>query len=176
MSKVIGFILLLVIVLGFIVPQVFLSKSFASERTTEIDAPRAEVHAVVSDLTTWKEWTVWNKEADPTVTFEYTGEPGTVDHSMSWTGEDLGDGFMKIVSVAPERIGYEITFADMKPSDVEMLLEESNGKTSVKWAMAGEMEGMPFNRYLGLFMDKLIGPAYEEGLVNLKARFEGEAK
>ena len=85
MAEFLGFALIFVTVVivtvAFVVPKVFLSSAYASERSAEIAAPAAEIHAVISDLT-WKEWTVWNEEIDPTVEYTYLGEPGQVGQTM----------------------------------------------------------------------------------------------
>lgn len=177
MAKFLGFALLFVtlfvVLMGFVVPQFFLDKAYASERSTEIAAPRAEIHAVVSDLTTWKEWTIWNKETDPTVEYTYLGDAGQVGQSMKWVGEELGEGTMTIKTVAPDRVTYTLEFAGMAPCDVEMELTEKGEGTAIRWVMSGEMDGPPHLRWFALMMDSLNGPAFEQGLANLKERFEG---
>lgn len=174
MAKFIGFALAFVILVGFVVPLVFLSDSYAMDRATEVAAPRAQVHAVVSDLRTWKEWTVWNKEKDPTVEYSYVGEPGAVGQTSTWKGEELGEGSMTITAVSPDRVAYELRFGEEDPAQIEMLLEERGpGATAVKWRMEGKFEGMPYERWFGLMIDRMAGPDFEKGLANLQARFGG---
>ena len=48
--------------------------------------------------------------------------------------------------------------------------------TAVRWAMSGEMGGPPHLRWIALMMDALNGPAFEQGLANLKVRLEGEGE
>ncbi|MEL6713090.1 MAG: polyketide cyclase, partial [Planctomycetota bacterium] len=78
MAKFIGIVLVLVIVLGFVVPSVFLSSSFAAERATTIAAEPASIAAEVNDFNTWESWTPWNLEYDATMKRTITGEPGAV--------------------------------------------------------------------------------------------------
>lgn len=175
MSKAIGFVLLTVIVVGFLIPQLFLSKSYAMDRGTVIAAPQAEVHAVVSDLTTWKSWTAWNKEADPTIVYTYVGDPGTVGHTMEWTGEKLGEGKLTLTSVESDRIGYDMVFDGQDPAAGSVVLTpagDGGQATSVTWGFSGEMEGAPYKRYFGLLMDRMVGPDFESGLASLKKRLE----
>lgn len=171
MNKIIGILLTLVVAFGFLVPQLFLSKSFAMDRATVVDVPQAEVHAIVSDFKTWKDWTAWNKEADPTLEYTYTGEPGTVGHSMEWTAEELGNGKLTMTSIEPGRVAYDMVFNGEDPSQGAVVLEPAVGKegsTAVRWEFKGTMEGMPYKRYFGLLMDKMVGPDFEEGLAGLK--------
>lgn len=175
MSKAIGLLLAIVIVVGFLIPQLFLSKSFAMDRGTAIAAPQADVHAVVSDLTTWKDWTAWNKTADPTVVYTYTGDPATVGHGMEWSGDKLGKGKLVLTAISPDRIEYEMEFDGQDKSDGSIVLLASGDggqSTSVTWGFSGEMEGMPYKRYFGLLMDGMVGPDFEKGLSSLKERLE----
>ncbi|QDV08223.1 Polyketide cyclase / dehydrase and lipid transport [Planctomycetes bacterium Poly30] len=177
MNKIIGVILTLVIAFGFLVPQLFLSKSFAMDRGTVIAAPVEVVHATVADFATWKDWTVWNKEADPTLQYTYTGEPNTVGHSMAWTAEKLGNGKLTFTSIEPGRIAYDMEFDGQDPAQGAMVMEPAigaEGSTAARWEFSGTMEGMPYKRYFGLFMDKMIGPDFEKGLAGLKALVESK--
>ena len=168
------FVITVIVAMAFVVPKFFLSSAYASERSTVIAASPAEIHAVVSDLTTWKEWTIWNDEIDPTVEYTYLGEPGQVGQSMTWVGDELGEGTMTIQSVSEERVTYTLEFAGMAPANVEFELAVEGEGTAVRWAMSGEMEGLLAMRWFALLMDALNGPAFEQGLANLKVRFEGE--
>ena len=175
MAKFIGFLLLFVIVVGFAIPSLFLDKAFAMDRATTIGAPAKDVHDVVSDFTTWDEWTAWTKEEDPTLEFEYSGSPGQVGHSMSWTGDELGNGTLTLTEVTPDAVRYSMVFDDMAPSQGAILIEErSGGQTAVQWSFSGEFEGMPYWRYMGLMMDRMTGPSFEQGLEKLKVRLESK--
>ena len=177
MNKIIGIVLTLVIAIGFLVPQLFLSRSFAMDRGTVIAAPMETVHATVADFTTWKDWTVWNKAADPTVEYTYTGEPNTVGHSMAWTAEKLGDGKLTLTNIESGRIAYDMVFDGQDPAQGAMTLEPAKGAsggTSVRWEFSGTMEGMPYKRYFGLLMDRMVGPDFEKGLAGLKALVESK--
>ena len=46
------------------------------------------------------------------------------------------------------------------------------GGTQVTWTMNGDMGANPLYRWMGLFMDKMVGPDFDAGLANLKALAE----
>lgn len=174
MAKFIGFILLFVIVVGFAIPSLFLDSAYAMDRTTTMKAPAQKIHGVIADFRTWGDWTVWNKDLDPTLERTYEKDPGEVGHTMTWKGDDLGEGTMTLTEITPEAIRYTMTYEGM-PSTGEFLIEaREGGETGVLWSNAGEFEGMPFKRYYGLFADKVQGPMFEEGLANLKTRVEAQ--
>lgn len=175
MKKFIGALLLFIIVFGFIVPQLFLSQDFAVKRAMTIDVPSAEVHRTVSDLRTWNTWTAWTSEEDPTLAWEYTGEPGEPGHSMEWKGDKLGEGKLTLTTVEAKRIAYTMIFAGSEETQGAFLLTpKAERSTDVSWEFTGEMGGMPFNRYFTLMMDKMVGPDFEKGLQKLKPYLENQ--
>ncbi len=176
MNKFIGIVLTIIVLFGFLVPQMFLSKSFAMHRAAVIDAPQGTVQAKIADLVSWREWTAWNKEADPTVEYTYTGDPGTVGHSMEWTGEELGQGKLTLTSVEAGRVGYDMEMDGSGGAQGAFILEPAKGGatgTAIRWEFSGTMEGMPYERYFGTLMDRMVGPDFEKGLASLKAQLEG---
>ena len=175
MSKAIGFVVVTVLAVGFLIPQLFLSKSYAMDRGIVIAASQAEVLAVVGDLSTWKGWTAWSKEADPTVVYTYVGDPATVGHGMEWTGEKLGKGSLVLTGIKADRIEYEMEFDGQDKSAGSIVadpVEEGGLSTRVVWGFSGDMEGLPYKRYFRLMMDKMVGPDFEAGLASLKRRLE----
>jgi hypothetical protein len=50
----------------------------------------------------------------------------------------------------------------------EIVLEPINGATRVVWTDSGDVGSNITYKYFGLFMDRLIGPDFEDGLANLK--------
>lgn len=174
MLKFLGFLVVLVAILGFAVPSIFLSESFASERTTTIAVSPAEVRTTVGDFNTWDSWTVWNEDRDPSMTRTITGTPGTVGHRMTWTSDKDGPGSIEITAIDPARTTYVLQFGEMAPCDTVMHHESNgDGATNVRWTMSGEIEGMPYMRWFGLMIDGMVGKDYEAGLANLKAKLEG---
>ena len=74
--KSIGIAVLLTIIIlvgiGFL-----LNPAYKVQKTVEIKAPADSIFPLIFDLKKWPEWTVWNKENDPTLEINYTIE--TID-------------------------------------------------------------------------------------------------
>ncbi len=173
MKKLFGILLLLVIVLGFVVPQFFIPKAYAMDRGMDVNAAPAAAHATITNLPTWQEWSAWNKERDPSLEYTYSGTPGTVGHRMDWTSTKDGNGALELTSVAPDRIEYTMEMEGWDPSFGAFVLTPSGtSAVNIRWEMNGEMTGMPVKRYFGLMMDNLVGPMFEQGLQGLKTRLE----
>ena len=174
MKKFLLALVLLVIVGGVIVPQFFLDKAYAMDRSTPIRADPAEIVQVVSDIGTWDSWTAWNSEKDSTLVRTFTGAPGTVGHASTWTADDLGNGSIEITAVEEMRVAYRFQAEGFDPADGAFVLSRNvDGSTNVRWEMSGEITGFPTLRYFGLLMDSMVGPDFESGLQALKKKLEG---
>jgi hypothetical protein len=55
----------------------------------------------------------------------------------------------------------------------QMRIDPQGSGVRITWRNEGDMGGSPVNRWFGLFMDRLVGPDFEDGLRNLKALVEG---
>lgn len=171
MKKVlIGLVAVLVVCIAV---GMFVKKDFRVERTIDIAAPPAAIHATVADLTTWKEWTVWTEAEDPDCVWEYEGEPGKVDHAMDWEGPKHKDGRVLITALRPDGGGIEYDMWSRQGADYSqghLLIEPNGDGSTVTWAFWGEA---PL-AFTAMF-DGLVGPMFEGGLQGLKTHHESGA-
>jgi hypothetical protein len=73
----------------------------------------------------------------------------------------------------PARLGYELFFPDFGTTSTgEFRLQAQGGSTQVTWSMDGDMGANPVYRWMGLFMDKMVGPDFDSGLAQLKVAAE----
>jgi len=147
--------------------------TFTVERTTKINAAPEAIWVKVGDLTQWNDWSPW-AEMDPNMNTVYTGDPGAVGSTSSWTGNrKVGEGSMAITaSDAPNKLDVDLKF--VKPfkaeNDVEMRIADDG---TVTWRMHGELNFM--TKLMGRFgktMDKMVGPDFDKGLAKLKSIVE----
>lgn len=150
-----------------------LSPRYHVERSLIIQASADKVYALVADPHHWPQWTVWNRR-DPAMTISYFGAPSGEGSGWSWKSKSEGDGKMTLTAVTPdERVAYELYLPDMgSTSTGELRLELDGRGTRVTWAMDGDMGANPLYHWLGLVMDRLVGPDFESGLANLKTLAE----
>ena len=165
----------LIVILGVIVlllvGGLFLPKTFHLERSVDIQAPAATVHALVGDLRAWDQWTPWLEE-DPTIVTTFGERTTGVGASQTWVG-DSGDGELTFTASDPQRgVEYAMAFDGGKyPSTGALRYEPLPDGTRVTWVMDGESNGI-VGRWFGLFMDGMVGPMFESGLTKLKATSE----
>ena len=58
------------------------------------------------------------------------------------------------------------------PNYVDFIITQENGMSKVTWTFDGDMVYNPMNKIFGLFLERILGPSYEEGLQNLKKLVE----
>lgn len=161
---VVGGIALVLVGVGLLLPS-----GFEVRRSIEINAPAGKVYDLVSDPRIWTKWSAWNKR-DPKMDITYAGPPFGQGARWSWKSESQGNGSMEFTRVEPNRrIEYALHFADMNMrSGGVFLFEPAGAGTRVTWTNAGDLGANPLRRYLGLMMERFVGPDFEEGLANLK--------
>ena len=173
--KILKIILVIVaVVLGtFTIYNATLSKEYSVRRSTTMDVDPALVKQIVSDFSTWPEWSAWFL-ADSTMEYElgtiYIGEGAT----YSWTSENSGSGAMEILELTPSAMETKIDFVGQGTSYGHWEFASTDeGEVKVSWGFSGEMPLLM--RWMGAQMDKWVGPDFESGLANLTAYAEREA-
>ncbi|MCA8939247.1 MAG: SRPBCC family protein [Planctomycetes bacterium] len=179
---VLGIFLIVVIAaaVGF-----FLPTEYKVSRSSEVNAPKAEIFAVLSDLKTWPEWTAWTKERYPDIEYKFGEQTVGKGANYSWTGDKpnmsgdggAGNGKMEITEADLESgtLKFKIDFEGYQPMYGTFKITEKDGKSNVEWIAEGDM-GMPVvGGYFVLAMDGAMGKEFEEGLKKLKERCEKKA-
>jgi hypothetical protein len=122
---------------------------------------------------------------DPNAHYTITGPVAGVGAKESWVGDPktVGSGSQEIIESKPdESVTMALDFGDMGKARARFLLSPDGKGTRVTWTLDTQaplaLDGqLPFNvigRYIGLFMDKMVGPDYERGLKQLKTLAEKE--
>lgn len=163
---IIGIIIALVLLVALILPE-----DIHIERTTTINAPVELIFDQVSDLKKNINWSPWFAK-DPNVEIEYADITLGLGASYSWSGNnDVGSGTLKVIELTDNQlIKNELDFGEQGGGfgiwEFNVLSSEPN-EVEVKWSLQTKM-GWPLERYLGLFMESMVGKDFEEGLANLK--------
>jgi hypothetical protein len=153
----------------------FLPRSYRLQRTVEIRAKPEVVYTQIATLREWPEWTVWNRERDPGVRFEFEGPDVGEGAAYRWTGATLGVGQLKLTRAETNRVvEYQLEFDGGKLTATGQLsIEPTEAGVKVIWVNEGDLGRNPVGRYFGLFMERLMGPDFEGSLSRLKGRVEG---
>lgn len=149
------------------VVSLFLPSTAHVERKAVIHAPASTVFGLVSDLHTWSQWDPWSRE-DKDIKTTFEGPQAGNGSVRKWESTKVGNGSMTITgSVLNESVDYSLDFGGKGRAKSEMVLNNVADGTEVTWSMDVDLGTNPIFRFMGLRMDKIVGPDYETGLHNL---------
>ena len=170
LKRIVVVVLLLPVLL--LVVSLFLPSKYHVERSVMIKAPPATIFPLINNPSRWLEWTAWTRAKDSTLTYAYSGPAEGAGAASEWTSQTMGSGLMKFTSADPQKgVRFDLSFDGGKFKSKGAVLIETNGEsTKVTWTNDGELGGNPIARYFGLFMDKMVGRDYEEGLEKLRRK------
>ncbi|MDR3417091.1 MAG: SRPBCC family protein [Nevskia sp.] len=169
--------LLLIVVVFFAIGFVLPDKVHV-QRTAKIQAPVSQVFALVDSYREFDKWSPWSQK-DPQLKVRTSGQPFGVGAAYEWTGNpSVGSGSQEIVTSTPytevqSRLMFT-GFAD--PSTASFDLEPDGAITLLTWGLDVNLGHNPMMHYVGLLLDRQIGPDYEQGLQRLKALAESRPK
>jgi len=152
------------------------------ERSITIARPASEIYAVLNSYRRFNEWSPWVGK-DPNASYSVSGPASGVGAKQSWSGDPhtVGSGFQEITASKPnELVATALDFGDMGKASAQFLLAPGAGGTKVTWTLDtvaplgidGKIVWNAMGRYMGLFMDRMVGPDYEFGLGRLKTLVE----
>lgn len=148
--------------------------SHSSSATATINAPIAEVFALLNDLGRLSEWTPFAK-MDKSMTWSI-GELSTgVGAVYSWSGKRIGKGTQTITAITkPTEIHSRMTFGTKNFADTSYVLRAVGDATEVTWAMSGQrgLGDQIVASVLGL--DKMMNKNFATGLADLKTLLESK--
>ncbi|ULQ53921.1 SRPBCC family protein [Flavihumibacter fluvii] len=163
-------IVTLLIIVGALLPG-----TAAVSRSVTIKAPAGHVFGVLNDLKTYNAWMPWN-QLDPAMKIEFSPVTKGRGAYYTWKSDHpkVGNGKLSIIATEPGKlVNTSIEFGGFdRAATAGWELVENNGTTEVTRSMTTDLTHNPFNRWFGLFFDKMIGPDFEKGLAQLKSKIE----
>ncbi len=171
------FILVLLLIAGFLIAASLQPAEFRTERSLVIAAPPAVVFDQINDFHKWDKWSPWAK-MDPKANNTFGGPDTGVGSTFAWDGNsEVGAGKMTVTDYKPgELLRLHMEF--IKPftgsSTAEFTFKPEGQGTKATWAMYGP------NNFIGKMMslvfncDKMVGGKFEEGLAAIKTLAEAK--
>jgi len=163
LKKLLGALLIVIIVLVGV--AYMLPREAHVERSIVIDRPVATVFPLLNSLKRFNEWSPW-AQYDSNMKMTFSGPDSGPGAAMHWAGNSkVGTGDEIITESIPDkRVSMDLSFGEMGTSD--------GSSTTVVWTLDASVGNNPIGRYMGLLMDKMVGPDYERGLASLKSLAE----
>lgn len=168
---------LLGIVAVLLVVAHLLPRKYSVERIIYIKADKTLIYNLTSNFDKWTLWVPWTKESDTTAIFEISGPVGQPGATWKWEGKKMGQGEMVATELVPDQlVAYDLSFAQGKYRSKGKIAIIEEDSCKVIWSDEGDLGNNPLNRYMGLFMDRMMGPDFEKGLLKLKELAETRNK
>lgn len=170
------FTLLIVATAIFVGVGYLLPDSYEVERSLRIDHPSAQVHAPLTNLERWPDWSALARH-DPEATFDWSSEKVGVGARMAWKSETQGFGQLSITASDPEKgVWFDLELQGTSRAKGAILFSGNGQSTEVTWIERGQLGSNPIVRWKGPLMDSALGPVFEENLLNLAELVNSEAQ
>jgi hypothetical protein len=178
MNKRLKIVLLIIgLIIVFIVSGFLLPSEYRVKRSIFIASTDSCIFEQINSPSKWKDWIVWNEKMDSTAKYQFRGPESGVGSQMEWEGKKVGQGIMTIKESVPYRlVKYSLLMENGSFQAIGSLTltPEKNGYR-VSWQDEGDLGNNPIFRWVGfLFMDSMLGGAFEEGLSKLKSNLENK--
>lgn len=141
-------------------------------RSVVIHAKSDKVFSEIADLEKWKHWHPVFMQDSTSMHFSET--TSGVHSFAEWTTNGKKNKLL-IVEVLPGQLKATLT----RPGEHEINnyitvtpLKDSNN-VQAEWTVITKLKWFPWEKFSGIFIDKMTGPGYENALNNLKELIEG---
>lgn len=153
----------------------FIPSSIKIAKGIVIKADSAEVYHELSDVKDWNKWLPWiTSDSGALVQLSpLTNQPGSF---FKWKGLTYkSSGTITLQQMKPGTVTTLYQLKDMHDAEGGFHIRSagtSRQETEVQWFMEYKLKWYPWERFYGIFMDRLIGPAFDKGLEQLKTYIE----
>jgi uncharacterized membrane protein len=154
------FVFLLTLLVVLIGVGIFLPDSVRVSRQATIQAPAETIYSQIADLKQFQAWSPWAK--------------GATQRWQITQGDEITTGYIEVTDATTnQRVDMRMVFSDKQSGMMTFELEPTlNQSNDVTWTFETQFGWDLFSRYVGLFLDDMIGKNYERGLETLKQRAE----
>ena len=169
--RAVALVVLALVVAVVVVGLFVLDGKYDVVRQAVIKAPPEAVHKQVGDLREWPNWLPFTKgDKSVNVTIEKPTGVGANEH---WTS-DNGNGELTFTASDEQKgIEFDMLFDKKWPSHASISYAKAGDGTKVTWRMTGTMDDF-LGKWMAAAMPSMVGPKFDEGLADLKAKVEGK--
>ncbi len=155
-------------IIGLLIPS-----SVKVSRGIIVSTDSSNVYNELIDVKNWNQWLPWIT-ADSGALVQTSAVTNTPGAYFKWQGMKLKSaGKLTVQSAKPNEILVLHEIKDMNTSEGGFRIRSiSNNTTEVLWYMEYKLKWYPWERFFGIFVDKMIGSAFEQGLEQFRSYAE----
>ena len=171
-----GSLILLTIILLFVVVGIALPSSYHVERSIKINGSNEAIFPYLNNLQKWKSWTALNNNKDYSLVQKYSGSAQGIGSEMSYNGDKLGKGNIKIIdNELNDHVSLILLINNRFNTDGNIKIDAITKTTSkVTVSLTGDVGFHLPNRYIILMMNNIAGSLFQESLNRLKMIIESK--
>jgi hypothetical protein len=152
----------------FCVIAFLLPKDKYVNRTIEINQEIDFVFDQVNTLKNWENWSAWSK-SDTSALYTYSKKTSGIGAWQEWKSNVIGEGKLTIVeSKNNQLITTNLDFYNQGEGDEKWEFSSRKGITTVSWTYHADLGYNPLARWIGLFLDSMLGQSLDQSLQSLK--------
>ena len=155
---------------AFVLPQ-----TWEVSREIQIQAFPMDVHHVVGNLETWKDWSPWGLMADNGADIKVGVISKGDGATLSWSGPEVGAGSLKILSEDRQTgMKFDLNLRGGKERVKGRIEynERRRGETLVTLTLNGDVQSNVIGRYVSFFRKYGLGKELGSAMARLKQRVE----
>ena len=159
----------LLLAIGFLLP----SRPVVQRSVVTTASPQS-LFPLIASPKRWEEWTAWNTTRFADMKTRFEGPDSGVGAIMIAEGKSSGNGKVTVTRAEPDKgVWYDLDFEHgMQIFHCSITFAPAGNAQRVTWALEGEMGNNPVRRWVGPFLDKLMGRDLATGLANIKTKAE----
>jgi len=168
--------LLVICAVGLTVGIAFvLPATWEVSREIQIQAYPGDVHYVVNDLETWKDWSPWGLMVDNAAGTKVGDRSRGVGATLSWSGPEVGTGSLKVLSEDRQKgLKFDLALRGGKEHVKGSIAYEEvrRGECRVTLTLNGDVQSNVIGRYVAFMRRYTLGGDLASALARLKKRLE----
>jgi hypothetical protein len=136
-------------------------------RAVTVQADSIKLFNEISDLKNWKNWHPVFKTDSATLTFSTI--TNQVNSSITWMQNNKS---YKVIIVEKKFPLVKVNLQSDGEKDIENILTlmpvQEQGNMQVQWQSINHLRWYPWEKFAGIFMEKMVGQGNEDALQSLK--------
>lgn len=164
--------------LFFAVAALIMPSRYLVAKALRVRTGPEPIFETLIDLESWPEWTIWNRDSDPSIRYAFGGEAGHIGASIAWHSDTYGETQHVITEVdRPRQVSFDLRInPNLPPAIGRITLEpvpaEEGGGTRVIWGMTGDVGDDLVARLKIGVIQRSAARDFEQNLWRLKRRIE----